>query len=60
MTLWKTSIIISVLCAIPYALFFGTRHYFSWVILLVLALILAFSLMYYVLLKSPTIPKKTS
>lgn len=60
MNLWKTTAIISFLCALPYAVFFGTRSYFNWVLLLILAVALAFVTMYYVLFKATQLPKKTT
>ncbi len=56
--MWKVSIWLTFLCALPYFIFFGTRGYVSTILVLVLATGLAFVLMYYVLFRATELPKK--
>jgi hypothetical protein len=60
MKLWWTVFWISLLCALPYFIFFPTFSRLNWIWVLVLAMVLGWITMYYVLLKAPSVPKKTT
>jgi len=66
MDVWKTTAWITALCALPYFIYYATYSFVNWspfasaMVVLVLAAVLGWITMYYVLLKATKLPKKTS
>jgi hypothetical protein len=58
--LWKASFWVSVLCIVPYVVYFGfnRENAVAWPLILVLGMILAWCCMYYVLFKATEFPKR--